>query len=49
MKGLNLRGVTEFCRVLVREPRLLLPQVSVRGESQYYAVRCVLILLLVVR
>lgn len=34
MKGLNLRGVTEFCRVLVREPQLLLPQVSVTGACK---------------
>lgn len=33
MKGLNLRGVAEFCRTVVREPRLLLPQVSVQGAD----------------
>ncbi|RLN56224.1 hypothetical protein BBJ28_00014135 [Nothophytophthora sp. Chile5] len=31
MKGLNLGGVAEFCRVLVRQPQLLLPQLSVKG------------------
>lgn len=34
MKGLNLRGVAEFCRTVVREPRLLLPQVSVQGAQR---------------
>ncbi|DBA03242.1 TPA: hypothetical protein N0F65_011601 [Lagenidium giganteum] len=29
MKGLNLRGVTEFCRAIVQRPQLLLPQLSV--------------------
>jgi hypothetical protein len=31
MKGLNLSGVAEFCRVLTRQPQLLLPQLSVKG------------------
>lgn len=29
--GLNLRGVSAFCRALLREPQLLLPQLSVAG------------------
>lgn len=32
MKGLNLGGVVEFCRVLTRQPQLLLPQLSVKGN-----------------
>jgi hypothetical protein len=31
VKGLNLRGVTEFCRAWLRQPELLLPHVSVKG------------------
>ncbi|TMW60636.1 hypothetical protein Poli38472_000678 [Pythium oligandrum] len=34
VKGLNLRGVTEFCRVWVRQPELLLPQLSVRDLNE---------------
>ncbi|CAI5712284.1 unnamed protein product [Hyaloperonospora brassicae] len=34
MKGLNLSGVTEFCRVLTRCPHLLLPHVSVHDVTQ---------------
>ncbi|TYZ64235.1 hypothetical protein PybrP1_005914 [[Pythium] brassicae (nom. inval.)] len=30
VKGLNTRGVAEFCRALVLRPHLLLPQLSVR-------------------
>uniref|UniRef100_K3W758 Uncharacterized protein n=1 Tax=Globisporangium ultimum (strain ATCC 200006 / CBS 805.95 / DAOM BR144) TaxID=431595 RepID=K3W758_GLOUD len=30
MKGLNVRGVTEFCRAVVQKPHLLLPQISVK-------------------
>lgn len=49
MKGLNVRGVTEFCRSVVLKPQLLLPQVSVKGtllRSLYMHV-CVALLLLV--
>uniref|UniRef100_H3GJ28 Uncharacterized protein n=1 Tax=Phytophthora ramorum TaxID=164328 RepID=H3GJ28_PHYRM len=34
MKGLNLGGVAEFCRVLVRQPQLLLPQLSVKDVTE---------------
>ncbi|CAH0489370.1 unnamed protein product [Peronospora farinosa] len=34
MKGLNLNGVIEFCRVLTRQPQLLLPQVSVKDVTE---------------
>lgn len=30
VKGLNIHGVSEFCRALVLRPQLLLPQLSVR-------------------
>lgn len=42
MKGLNVRGVTEFCRSVVLRPQLLLPQVSVKGASAcpLYALCC---------
>ncbi|KAF1775426.1 Mitochondrial PGP phosphatase [Phytophthora cactorum] len=34
MKGLNLGGVVEFCRVLTRQPQLLLPQLSVKDVTE---------------
>ncbi|CAH0477318.1 unnamed protein product [Peronospora belbahrii] len=34
MKGLNLGGVVDFCRVLTRQPQLLLPQVSVKDVTE---------------
>lgn len=34
MKGLNVRGVTEFCRAVVLKPHLLLPQISVKGAHR---------------
>lgn len=35
MKGLNVRGVTEFCRAVALKPQLLLPQISVHGAYVY--------------
>ncbi|KAL3673514.1 hypothetical protein V7S43_001222 [Phytophthora oleae] len=34
MKGLNLGGMVEFCRVLTRQPQLLLPQLSVKDVTE---------------
>lgn len=48
MKGLNVRGVAEFCRSVMLKPQLLLPQVSVKGElllSIYVCMRCAALLL----
>ncbi|KAG2529125.1 hypothetical protein BBO99_00001480 [Phytophthora kernoviae] len=34
MKGLNLGGVVEFCRVLTHQPQLLLPHISVKDVTE---------------
>ncbi|GLD91691.1 hypothetical protein PINS_up000224 [Pythium insidiosum] len=41
VKGLNLRGVREFCRAWLQQPELLLPHVSVRdlNEVSFQALR----------
>ncbi|KAJ0404523.1 hypothetical protein P43SY_001623 [Pythium insidiosum] len=41
VKGLNLRGVREFCRAWLHQPELLLPHVSVRdlNEVSFQALR----------
>ncbi|KAF1335613.1 Had phosphatase, family iiia, partial [Globisporangium splendens] len=46
MKGLNVRGVTEFCRAVVQKPHLLLPQISVKGTcARAELLACVLVLI----